>query len=139
MLRKIEPISDGGQQEERCTLPRSPRWMAERARTIVTDEQIRMKVLTAVRSMLRGLVSVVVGHGPVVGLERLDLGLGAGGLAARSCERRRPSAGVRPADDRVRGRLDRACSACSAVEAGRRCRIDLGDLLVVACRPTVER
>ena len=31
--------------------------MAERASTIVTDEQIRMKVLAAVRSMLRGLVS----------------------------------------------------------------------------------
>ena len=33
----------------------SPRWMAESARTMVTDEQIRMKVLTAVRSMLSGL------------------------------------------------------------------------------------
>ena len=43
-------------QEEKSPCCRFPCWMAERASTIVTEEQIRMKVLKAVRLMVRGLV-----------------------------------------------------------------------------------
>ena len=55
----------------------------------MTDEQIRMKVLAAVRSMLSGLVSSLYGSGQLYVSERLDLGLGPGGLQSL-LERSRP-------------------------------------------------
>ncbi len=77
-----------------------------------------MKVLTAVRSMLRGLVRLVVGERPVVRLQGLDLGRG----------RRRPVRALASAsafsfgeavDQGVRAAREAGASACAAVEPGR--------------------
>ena len=48
---------DGGQQEDDALAPACRPESPTRARTIVTDEQIRMNVLAAVRLMASGLVS----------------------------------------------------------------------------------
>src|SRR3954469_12951819 len=63
MPKKVEPIRTVASRNPE-SLRRSPRWMAESARTMVTDEQIRMKVLAAVRLMLSGLTrwSYGLGH-----------------------------------------------------------------------------